>query len=426
MRRMTRSLATAAVAAALSLTALVGCGGESSSAPGNLSFDTSTGGFTFDAVEGGDTYTVGVSKVLNDATGQALESINGSATIDLGDGNSEYVWSEQTGSASGVADIDGDGTVDGTVIFREFSSSATTVGAVMTMDQLAPGHYILSAVPTATDELTAPETVYCEFTIAGTLAAPEGFTAKVNDEGVIEICAPSDYYLECLTATGLPTEMKFEVKDGDEVVDTITMDDFSYTNTVNGPNKMFTFNNQMVTGTAQLDASKAYTVTVTAVGDGDQIKDASAEAYMATDTAPVEMASVLDTTGSGSATGLTMTLSLGEDGSGKNVYELTASANDMVIYRESGTFEASEEAGTHNEKNTFPDGTKLTFSTSATDADAPVLDGVTLTVAEAESMGWGPNAGGFTYSVEGEATFNGETFEFGGSTGGGMGPMGPM
>lgn len=422
--RLPKIASAAFAAAALSVALLTGCsGGGSANTPQNVTFDTSTGSFSFDAVKGADTYTVGVSKIINDTTGKALESINGSGTITLDD-ETVYVWSEQTGSVSGLSDTDGDGTVEGTVVFRAFSSSATEVGDVIPITDLPVGHYILSVVPTATDELTDPGTAYYEFSINGALATPEGFSAQVNDEGHIEITAPSDYYLSCLTETGLPHEMTFEVKSGDEVVETIEMSDFSYTNTVNGPNKMFTFNNQTVTGTESLDPDGDYAVTVTAVGDGEEITDASAEAYMATKTQEASFASTYDLTGSGSAAGLTLTLTLGTDDSGADVYELVATANDVPIYRETGTFEASEAAGTYDEKNTFPAGATLTFSTAASDFSVPVMDGVTLTVGTAESMGWGPNAGGVTYYLEGGAVLDGESFEFEQSSGGMM--MGPM
>lgn len=421
--RIPRIASAALAAAALTTALLCGCSTSSSSAPQNLTFDTSTGSFSFDAVDGGSTYTVGVSKILNDTTGEALQSINGSALIDPGDGESEYVWSEQTGSVSGLSDTDDDGVVDGTVVFRAFSSSASEVGDVISISDLPVGHYVLSAVPTATDELANPETAYYEFTIPGALAAPEGFTAQVNDEGHIEITAPSDYYLSCFTETGLPTEMLFEVKSGDEVVETITVDDFSYTNTVNGPNKSFTFNNQTVTGTEQLDQDGDYTVTVTAVGDGDQIQDASAEAYMATTTAAATFASTYDLTGSGSASGFSVSVTLGTDASGAALYELVASLNNVAIYRESGTFEASEEVGTYDEKTTFPEGATLTFSTESSDFGSPVLDGVTLSVGTAEAMGWGAQAGEVNYCLEGNATLDGESLELQSSAGGGMGPM---
>lgn len=424
MRRA--GFATAAVSAALCVALLSGCGGSSNS-PTNVSFDTSTGDLTFNAVKDADTYTAGVSLVLNDATGEALQSINGSAQVSLDDGSSVYVWSEQTGSVSGLSDSDGDGKVDGTIVFREFSSSATKVGDVISTDQLPVGHYVLQVVPAATDKLTNPEPSVTEFTISGTLATPEGFSARINDDGVMEVTAPSDYYLSCLTKTGLPTEMKFEVKDGDSVVDTFTVDDFSYTNSVNGPNKSFAFNNAVATGTQKLDSSKSYTVTVTAVGDGDQIKDASAEAYMETSTPETRLSSTYDTSGSATVGDLSLTVTLGKDASGTDTYTLDATVNDIPIYRESGTFTSSAPAQDIDGKDTFPEGSVLTFKSASSDFSSAVLDGANLTVAASTQSGPLPPgmSAGTTYYLSGNATVDGEQAEFA-QPSGGMFPGAPQ
>lgn len=414
--RKSVNLAAALTTAALSLVMLAGCGG-STNAPANFTFDESTGSFSFTTVKGADTYSIGVSKVLNDTTGKALESINGSATIDI-DGKTYYLWSEQSGSASGLADNDGDGTVDGTVVFREFSSSATTVGAVMDMADLPIGHYVVQAIPASSDDVPEPENAVLEFTKGGTLAAPEGFTAEVNDSGNMEITAPSGYYIGCLTETGMPESMKFEVKDGSEVVETITMDDFSYTNTVNGPSKSFTFTNNTVTGTTKLDGSKEYTVTVTAVGDGDTIKDASADAYNASKADAVRFSTEYDTTASGTSDSLgTISVKLGVDASGASVYELTSTINDIVVLRESGAYTASAEAGTYDEKNTFPEGAVLNFTTSKTEFDAAVLDGKSLTVSVSEAGGFPGQQATKNYGLIGSVAVNGESLELAASSG---------
>lgn len=417
--RKSVNFGAALTAAALSLTMLAGCG-SSSNAPTNFKFDESTGEFSFTTIKGVDSYSVGVSKVLNDTTGKALESINGSATVEVS-GKTYYLWSEQSGSAAGLADNDGDGTVDGTVVFREYSSSASTVGAVMDMADLPVGHYVVQAIPASSDDVPNPENAVLEFTKGGTLATPDGFTAQINDSGYMEITAPSDYYLNCLTATGMPESMKFEVKDGSEVVETITMDDFSYTNTVNGPTKSFTFTNNTVTGTTKLDSSKDYTVTVTAVGDGDTIKDASAEAYTASKADAVEFATEYDTSASGSVetSGASVSLTLGTDSTGAATYELTATINSVVVERESGTFTASAEAGTYDEKNTFPEGATLSFTTSESEFDSAVLDGKTLTVSVSEGGGFPGQQASKSYGLTGSVTVDGESVEL--SAGSSMG-----
>lgn len=423
MKKTLKKVMVFAAVAVFCLTALTGCGngGNANTAPTNLTFDTSSGAFSFDAVKNAETYTVGVSQILNDTTGQALLNINGAAATTIEEGNTVYLWSEQTGSVSGLADNDGDSVVDGTVVFREYSSSANTVGQVISIDQLPLGHYVVTAIASSNDSLPNPEPAYFQFTMGGTLAEPSGFTAQINDAGNIEITAPSNYYLNCLTATGLPSKMRFEVKDGDSVVDTIELEDFSYTNSVNGPNKGFTFNNQTVIGTAALDGSKEYTVTVTAVGDGDQILDASANAYVASNSASVTFAQQVDTSGSGNAGDYSVSLTMGTDASGNTIYELTASVNNVVILRENGTFTATEEVGEYEEKYTYPEGAQLTFTAENSDFDTAVLEGVTLTVARGEAMMFGPpgmGGGGATFYVEGSANLNGTTFDFAQSSGG--------
>ncbi|HWT74027.1 MAG TPA: hypothetical protein VN258_04815 [Mobilitalea sp.] len=387
---------------------------SSSTAPANFTFNTTDGTFSFDAVANAETYLVGVSKVLNDTTGKALQSVNGAVSMTKTDGSTCYIWSEQSGSCTGLADNDNDGKVTGTVVFREYSSSAMTVGNVLTMDKIPLGHYIVQAMAASNDKLTNPEPALFEFTMGGTLATPSGFTAQINSDGYMEITAPSSYYLSCLTVTGMPAKMKFEIMDGTTSVETIDMDDFSYTNTVNGPNKAYTFNNSTVTGTTKLDSSKKYTVTVTAVGDGDQIKDASSTAYMATTTAATEFATKYDTSASATCGDYSLAITLGLDAGGNNIYELTASVNSVVILRESGTYTTAGVIETLDNLNTYGEGTAITFTSKQTDASASVLDGKTLTVAKGASMGGGfPPTTKTTYDLTGTGlSLDGTLFDF--------------
>lgn len=414
MKGLLKKVTAISAASLLAASVLAGCSGDSgSNAPTNLTYDPQTGAFSFSTVEGGDTYVVGVSKVLNDVTGAALVDINGATQITV-DGEQMYVWSEQTGSVSGLADNDGDGTISGNVVFREYSSSASEVGAVKDANSIPKGTYVLSVQPASTDDLPNPETAYYLFTIDGQLDEPTGFTAAINNAGNVEITAPSDYYLDCLTATGTPTKVVFEVTDASgSVVDTIELEDFSYTNTVNGPNKAFTFNYQTVTGTASLDASGDYSVTVTAVGNGDGVTDSSAEAYFASSAEAVQFASQYDMSGTATAGAFSVSLTTGTDASGSSIYELTASVNNVVIVRENGTFAAADgsAAGNFDGKNTYAENTQLVFTAVSSEFDTPVLDGVTLTVTRSESMGgWGGGTS-VTYGPAGSITVNGETTE---------------
>lgn len=435
----TKKALSLVTALAMGATLLAGCGAkETAKAPQNLTYDTATGNFQFDALKGANTYIVGVSHIINDTTGKALEKINQSSQITLGEGRTAYLWAEQTGSVSGLADNDGDGIVRGTVVYREYSSSATTVGAVIKdLSTLPVGHYVLQAIAGSTDALPDPEPAIYEFTVPGTLAEPAGFTAQINESGNMEITAGSGYYHNCMTVTGLPEKMVFEISDDSGVVETLETDDFSYTNTVNGPNKAFSYNNNTVTGKTTLDKSKDYTVKVTAVGDGGEIKDASGYAYMASKAPALELATKYDQSGSATAGDFSVSVNLGLDAQGNAVYELTANVNSIAILRETGTYtavlETTDEEGNAvtqevvpedvDGKLVFPEGTVITFATDKTDADAPVLDGVSVTAAQAESQGWGQTT--VNYFLSGSASLNGTAFEFAQSRGssGGPGPM---
>lgn len=282
-----------AVITASALVVTTACGDSSSSAaPTNFVLDTSSGAFSFDALEDRDTYTAGISKIINDATGATLESSSQAATMTLSDGTEAYVWSEQVGSKTGLSDSDGDGVISGTFTLRKYSNSASYVGDTYSFSDLPVGNYVATVIADATTDLDASDAATYEFTVAGDLAEPTGFSASINDDGYIEITQPSSYatytitsggtiscsyYLWCLLAGGMPEYMQFDVTDADgTVVETLTLDDFGYTNTVIGPTKSFTFNNATVTGSTALDADADYTVVVTAVGDGDQIGSSSA------------------------------------------------------------------------------------------------------------------------------------------------------
>ncbi|MFT4145677.1 MAG: hypothetical protein QM644_14590 [Mobilitalea sp.] len=413
MKKFSKAIYCAMVLA-MSVGIMTGCGDKNTStAPANFTFNTADGKFSFDTVDKAETYLVGVSKVLNDTTGKALQSINGAVELTRADGSTSFIWSEQSGSNAGLADSDGDGKVDGTVVFREFSSSAVSVGAVMTMDQLPLGHYIAQAMAASNDKLPDTEPALYEFIIGGTLAAPAGFTALINSEGFMEISAPGSYYLSCLTKTGMPEKMKFEIKDGATTVETIEVDDFSYSNTVQGPNKSYTFTNNTVKSTTKLDTGKSYSVTVTAIGDGDQIKDASAEAYIASVTPAIKFAAKYDTAGSATTGDYSLAVTLGLDAAGNTIYELTASVNNTVIIRESGSYATEAAIELLDEQNTYAENAAITFTTTQTDASAAILDGKTLTVTKGESAGgWGQPAK-TTYNLTGTGfTLEDAAFDF--------------
>ena len=110
-------------------------------------------------------------------------------------------------------------------------------------------------------------------------------------------------------------------------------------------------------------------------------------------------------------------MKLGVDASGASVYELTSTINDIVVLRESGAYTASAEAGTYDEKNTFPEGAVLNFTTSKTEFDAAVLDGKSLTVSVSEAGGFPGQQATKNYGLIGSVTVNGESLELAASSG---------
>lgn len=279
MRKFLAAGLSLAIGAAALTGVLSGCGAKKLDTPQNLTYNKSTGAFSFDAVSGGETYQLTVSRRINNNTGVALTSNLGSSIVTLEDGTQVYVWTQQAGAVTGLSDSDGDGVVSGTVIYRTYSNSATDSGTVITdLSELPLGHYYVFATANeTTDGKEASDSAMVEFVMGGTLAEPD-FKWQINSDNHIVISENNSYYYNSLAFNGLPEEVKFEVKKGDTVVETITVDDFSYENVVNGPTKNYNFNNASVEGTATLDAAnyEQYTVTATAVGDGETILSSTA------------------------------------------------------------------------------------------------------------------------------------------------------
>lgn len=400
--------------------------------PKNIKYDLSTGKVSFDAVEGASTYTVGVSEIINATTGKGLEGIKNSSKMTI-DGEEVYVWTSQIGSIASLTDKDGDGKVEGKIVYRAFSSSATTVGAVIKCTEIPKGDFVLSVMADKTDSLAGSEYGMIRFSNNGALTDPTGFSAAFN-ENKMSISAASGYYLNCFSTNGMPESMKFEIKEDGTTVETITLDDFSYTNTVNGPNKSYSFANGTVKGTKTLDTSKKITATVQAIGNGSSKTDSNVcDVVIPTTTAAVEYATKYDCSGSGKAGDATISINVGVDSSNANIYGLEVKSSNVTIARESGTFTCDGEITDIDGKKTFEEGKVLTFATSKSDLASKIMDGKTLTVTKKESQGWGGQTS-VSWALTGEDfSYNGTTFAFtdaassnqGGWPGGGGGP-GPM
>lgn len=402
--------------------------------PTDITFDYKTGKFSFTGVENAKTYTVGISEIINDTTGAGLVGINNASQLTMPDGTKKYVWGSQIASATGVADQDGDGKVEGTLIYRSFSSTAADPGQVVDYTQIPIGDYVMTVMADANSEakLAGSEYAMLEFSINGTLPDPEGFTSSF-DGNKMTIKSASNYFINALSTKGMPDEMKIVIKEDGTAVDTITIDDFSYTNTVIGPAKSYTFTYaDTVTSTKELDKTKKITATIQAVGKSSS-KTSSKECDVAVETTTdaVTYATKLDCSGSGTAGSATININVGTDANGANIYGLEVKVGSVAVARESGTFTVP--AGTTvtqlDNKNTYPEATVLTFATSASDLATSIMDGKTLTVEKKESRGWQGTT--IDYALTGEGfTYNGTTFAFTGAASsggpGGGGPGGPF
>ena len=395
--------------------------------PTNISYDVATGKVSFDAVEGASTYTVGVSEIINETTAKSLESIQQSSKFVIDD-VTHYVWATQIGSLTSLADTDNDGKVEGTIIFRSFSSSATDSGTPVEATAIPKGDLILTVMADATSELQGSEYGLLKFSNEGTLADPTGFTAKFLDDGKLAISAANNYYINSLSTNGLPQKMQFVVKADGEVVETMDMNDFNFTNTVNGPNKVYNFTNATVSTAAAVDKTKKITATVQAIGNGGSQKDSAVcEVGVETTTAALEYATKYDCSGSGTAGSVTVNVNVGIDASGNNIYGLEVKMGQVALARESGTFTCASEVTEVDGKKTFAEGEVLTFKTEKKDLNDAIMDGKSLIVTKVESRGWGGPS--INWALLGEGfSYKGVSFNFTGAASSNQGgwPGGPM
>lgn len=265
--------------AALSISGLLfACGGSDETTTGiqNISYNTETGEISFDEVEGAEYYSASVSRVINATTGEALESAKQASQITMSDKTTKWIWNTATGSNAYIEKEDEESTtVSASIVYRTFSSSASSAGTTMSASEIGVGHYIITLY-SFDDNDVASEPTYYEFVKEGSLNEIKAFTSSVNSDNHIEINVASGYYLDAFTVSGLPEYLEFNVKDSSgTTVETIKEEDFSYTNVVVGPSKSYNFNNETITGTATLNSSETYTVDITAKGDGDKVLDAT-------------------------------------------------------------------------------------------------------------------------------------------------------
>lgn len=395
--------------------------------PTDITYDVNTGKFSFKAVEGAKTYTVGVSEIINDTTGKGLESVSGSSKLKIGE-SEKYVWTTQIGSVTSLADNDNDGKVEGTVVYRSFSASAANPGSVVTAKEIPVGDLVLTVMADATGDLQGSEYAYYEFHNEGNLKDPENFTASFQEDGKMAITAANSYYINSLSTNGLPEKMQFKVFQDGTLFDTIEMDDFTYTNRVVGPEKSYIFNNASVKTSKAVDKTKKITATVQAIGNGSSKKDSKAcDVAVETTTAALSYKTKHDCSGSGNAGGKTVNINVGTDEDGNNIFGLEVKTGSVVTARESGTFTLPEgvEITELDGKKTFPVDTELTFTTLKSDLETPIMNSKKLKVTKVESRGWGGTT--INYGLLGEGfSLNGTAFAFTGtaSNGGGF-PGGP-
>ena len=393
--------------------------------PTNITYDFKTGKVTFDAVEGASTYTIGVSEIINDVTGEKLQDIKNSSKVTL-DGEEVYVWSTQIGSLTSLTDKDGDGKVEGTIVYRSFSSTAADPGQVIKCTAIPKGDFILTVMADKTDSLAGSEYGIIKFSNNGALSDPTGFSATFTEDNKLSISAASNYYINSLSTNGMPEKMEMIIKQDGEELETIIVDDFSYTNTVVGPAKSYNFTNATVTGTKTVDKTKKITATVQAKGNGTSKTDSKVcDVNVETATNAVEYQTKYDCSGSGKVGDVTVNINVGTDSMGKAIYGLEAKVSSVVVARESGTFTCDGQVTDIDGKKTFEEGKVLTFKTEASDLSTKVMDGKTLTVTKVETQGWGgPQV---NWGILGEGfLYNGTTFAFDGTAFSGGGFPGPF
>lgn len=443
MKKTIRLLTLGLLLSSFSSLGLTSCNTKTTlDAPTDLTYDVSTGKFSFTASEGASTYTVGVSEIINKTTAEGIEDIGGSTKITLADGTEKYIWATQIGSQTSVKDSDGDGKVEGTLVFRSFSSSAANPGSVIAANEIPVGDFVLTVMADATTELSGSDFAYYEFSHNGALTDPSSFTGSFADASAstskLSVSCSSNYFLNCLSTTGIPEYMEYKFYEDGTLKDTVKVDDYTYTNTVVGPEKSYTFTNAAtVSSSIALDMSKKITATVQAVGNGSsKTSSAVCDVLVPTTTSAVNYATKYDCSGSGTAGSYTVTINVGVDSSDTKIYGVEVKNSNVVVARESGTFTTDGEISEVDGKKTYPENTVLTFTTATTDASSKIMDGKTLTVTKKEgTSGWGPNQQKTTnWALTGEGfTFNGTTFAFtdaasssnqGGPGGGG--PGGPM
>ena len=396
--------------------------------PTNLTYDLATGAVTFDAVEGASTYTVGVSEIINDATGKGIADIKNSSKLTI-DGKEVYVWATQIGSLTSLTDKDGDGKVEGKIVYRSFSSTAADPGSVIKCTDIPKGDFVLTVMADKTDSLAGSEYGMLKFSNKGALADPTGFSSAFTDDKKLSITAANNYYINSLSTNGMPESMEFVIKEDGTTKETITLDDFSYTNTVIGPAKSYNFTNATVTGTKTLDTSKKITATVQAKGNGTSKTDSKVcDVAIPTSTAAVEYATKYDCSGKGTSGDATINVNVGVDASGAKIYGLEVKVSNVTIARESGTFTCDGEVTQIDGKNTFEENKVLTFTTVKSDLNAKIMDGKTLTVTKKESRGWGGRTS-VNWALLGEGfSYAGASFNFTDAASSNQGgfPGGPM
>lgn len=415
---------------------LTSCGAKTQfDTPTNITFDYKTGKFTFDAVENAKTYTVGLSEVINDVTGEALLGIQNSSKLTFEDGSTKWVWATQIASATGVADTDGDGKVEGALVYRSFSSTAADAGTVVDYTKIPVGDYVLTIMADADSEagLSGSEYAYYQFSKEGALSDPTGFTGKITDNKLV-VTSASNYYINSLSTNGLADKMELVIKADGTTIETISVDNFVYTNEVIGPAKSYKFTNLDTMTSKTLDATKKITATIQAVStSASKTSSKACDVTIETTTPEVTYGEngKLDLSGKGTAGDATITISVGTDASGNNLYGLEVKENSVVVARESGTFTvpSGSEVTTLDEKKTYAVDTVLTFTTTASDLATKIMDGKTLKVEKKETENRGQTT--INYAITGEGfSYNGTSFAFtdanASSGGGGWWGPGPM
>lgn len=250
--------------------------------PTNFTFDATEGKFKFNTVENAEYYQVTMNRRINKETYDSLKANQKTKdmamSLEIGE-ETWFFWNENVVSQTRLKDKRNNGYIEKKFSLRSYSNSATSAGDPIPFTDLAVGDYVIQTIANEIEgKYRESKSLLYTFTMGGSLATPSGFTFEGKD-GKVSITIPNNYLYTNLTKTGLPTELKFEIKSGTTTKETISLKDFSWVNTIQGPTNAFNFNNINLISNNSYSESELedLNIVVTAIGDGGDVKDSNSK-----------------------------------------------------------------------------------------------------------------------------------------------------